>query len=106
MSRSDSLRQPATGVSPVAKLVATHVAAIFHSINRALRIRSTGTQVRGKPHFHKALTIVRAAQDRPILVFYRSIYLYIYTSVQQKVFGEYCYSEFHAHDRKFRQDRL
>ena len=36
MSRCDSLRQPATGVSPVAKLVATHVAAIFHSINRAL----------------------------------------------------------------------
>ena len=35
MSRCDSLRQPATGVSPVAKLVATHVAAIFHSINRA-----------------------------------------------------------------------
>ena len=36
MSRCDSLQQPATGVSPVAKLVATHVAAIFHSINRAL----------------------------------------------------------------------
>ena len=36
LSRCDSLRQPATGVSPVAKLVATHVAAIFHSINRAL----------------------------------------------------------------------
>ena len=35
MSRCDSLRQPATGVSPVAKLVAKHVAAIFHSINRA-----------------------------------------------------------------------
>ena len=32
MGRCDSLRQPATGVSPVAKLVA----AIFHSINRAL----------------------------------------------------------------------
>ena len=31
MSRCDSLRQLATGVSPVAKPVATHVAAIFHT---------------------------------------------------------------------------
>ena len=39
MSRCDSLRQLVTGVSPVAKLVATHVAAIFHRINRALARR-------------------------------------------------------------------
>ena len=37
-----------------------------------LRIRSTGAQVHGKPHFH-SLTIVRAAPDWPTLVYYNTL---------------------------------
>ena len=44
-SHCDSLQQLATGVSPVAKLVA----AIFHSINRALGPRKVTLDKRGVP---------------------------------------------------------
>ena len=40
---------------------------------RWLRIKSTGTQVRGKLHFHKALAIVRPAPDWPTLVVYKAV---------------------------------
>ena len=55
-------------VSPYHLITTVHVQRTLHI--RWLRIRSTGTQVRvrGKPHFHNALTIVRVTPDWPTLV--------------------------------------
>ena len=53
-------------VFPYYRITTVHAQHTLHI--RWLRIRSTGRQVCGKPHFHNALTIVRAAPDWPTLV--------------------------------------
>ena len=50
-------------VSLYHRIITVHVQRTLHV--RLLRIRATGMQVRGKPHFHN----VRAALDWPTLVY-------------------------------------
>ena len=69
-------------VSLYYRITTVHVQRTLHI--RLLRIRSTGTQVRGKPHFHNALTIVRAAPDRPTLVYLSSEVLTANCSIHQQ----------------------